>query len=214
MIGFREVFPQRSGGGKWTRHFAGAMNAVGLPIGSYLYYSGGAGHLLQRLPFDRHTQYERRFPRGSRNGNSSGDFYGEPMAGINAEYSWNVHAPGFRDPLTRDEATALDHRYIHEPDQPQAVFGKGGVYHRVCELLYGSKAGAVMADYYRESAWIPDVEIPAAKSSSGYYRNSYLPATWNRGVCDPPRTGGTWHWIRRPGARRSTTGATWRRSGR
>jgi hypothetical protein len=87
--------------------------------------------------------------------------------------------------LTYDEASALDHRYIYEQDQPEAIFGKGGLYHRVCELLYGSKAGAVMADYYRESAWIPDVEIKAPKSNRHYYMNSYLPATWNRAYMVP-----------------------------
>ncbi len=42
-----------------------------------------------------------------------------------------------------------------------------------------------MADYYRESAWIPDVEIKAPKSSRGYYMNSYLPSTWNRAYLTP-----------------------------
>ncbi len=116
--------------------------------------------------------------------NFSGDFYGEPMAGIKPSTvgTRTLRVPRSVDPRRSHGARPSLHP---EPDQPEAVFGKGGVYHRVCELLYGSKAGAVMADYYRESAWIPDVEIPAAKSSSGYYRNSYLPATWNRAYVIP-----------------------------
>ena len=42
-----------------------------------------------------------------------------------------------------------------------------------------------MADYYRGSAWIPDIEIKAPKSSSSYYKDSYLPATWNRAYMIP-----------------------------
>jgi hypothetical protein len=79
----------------------------------------------------------------------------------------------------------LDRRYTYVPDLPEAVFASDGLYARVCELLYGARAGAVMADYYRQSAWIPDVGIKAPPSSRGRYMNSYLPATWNRAHLPP-----------------------------
>ncbi len=185
QITFREVFPQKWGGRSWADHFTAAMNAVGLHTGIATAYAGGADTFFSDYPLTGTPCLNAAFLGSRTVYNFSGDFYGEPMAGINAEFSWNAHSPGYQNPLTRDEAIAIDHHAIYEQDQPEAVFVKGGLYHRVCELLYGPKAGVVMADYYRESAWIPDVEIKAPKSSRGNYMNSYLPSTWNRAYVVP-----------------------------
>ncbi len=185
QFGFREVFRQKWGGGKWIDHVVGAMNAVGVRTGVYLFFAGGADNYFTDYPLSGAPSLNAAFLGARTMYNFSGDFYGEPMAVINAEYSWNAHAPGGCDPLTYEEASTLYHRYVYDQNQPEAIFGAGGLYHRACALLYGEKAGPVMADFYRESAWIPDVEIQAPKSSRAHYGNSYLPATWNRAYAIP-----------------------------
>jgi hypothetical protein len=188
QIVFREVFPQKSRGARWAEHFAQAMSAVGLSLGMATAYAGGADTFHSDYPLTGTPALNAAFLGSRTIYNFSGDFYGEPMAAINAEFSWNAHSPGWADPATHDEAIALDRRYTYEPNQPEAVFAPGGLYSRVCELMYGPQAGTVMADYYRQSAWIPDVEIKARPLSRGQSMNSYLPSTWNR-VHLPPT-----HW--------------------
>ena len=114
--------------------------------------------------------------------NASGDFYGEPMELINAEYSWNTKSSGFyKVPATNKEADTLWHRYMYFENEPQEIFGKGGLYERVCERLYGETAGPIMAEYYRESAWLPEdltpQEWPTSKSSGWPPAARYLPLT-------------------------------------
>lgn len=185
QVTFREVFPQKHGGRSWAEQFAGAMSAVGLRTGLATVYTGGADNFLSDYPLTGTPCLNSMFLGSRTLYNFSGDFYGEPMAVVNAEFTWNARSPGYRNPRTYDETVALDRQFIYEPDQPAEIFGPGGLYPRVCELLYGSKAGPIMADYYRQSAWIPDVEIKAASSSRGYYMNSYLPSTWNRAYAIP-----------------------------
>lgn len=185
QVGFREVFPQRHGAGRWTQRVADAMHAVGVRMGVDLFFVGGADTFLSDYPLTGAPSLNAAFLGARTIYNFSGDFYGEPMAAINAEYAWNALAPGSRDPSSCDEAFALRHKCIYEVDQPEAIFRPGGLYDRACQLLYGAAAGPVMAAFYRQSAWIPDVEITAPKTIASYYRDSYLPATWNRAFAVP-----------------------------
>jgi hypothetical protein len=180
QVGLREIFPQRHGGTKFTQEFKFAMEHVGLSIGSFLFYAGGADNFRSDYPLTGAPALNAMFLGARTIYNSTGDFYREPMEIIAAEYSWNAHSPGFRDPLSYDEALRLDRRYTFKSGEPEQVFGSEGVYAKACELLYGPKAGAIMASYYRESAWLPDIEIPGSKLEPTFHSESYLPGTWNQ----------------------------------
>ena len=171
------MFPQKYGHAKFTTQFNSVMQSAGLDIGSFLFYSGGADNYQSDYPLSGAPSLNAMFLGARSIYNSTGDFYREPMEVIAAEYSWNAHAPGSMDPRRYDVAAALDRRYMHEPDEPKEVFGPEGVYARACDLLYGSKAGPIMASYYRESAMMPDVELPESAKSRD---TGYLPGTWNR----------------------------------
>ncbi|MCW5977924.1 MAG: hypothetical protein KIT09_07590 [Bryobacteraceae bacterium] len=177
QVGFREVFPQKHGNAKFTKEFEAVMRRAGLNVGSFLFYAGGADNFQSDYPLTGTPSLNAMFLGARGVYNSTGDFYREPMEVVAAEYSWNARAPGWRDPMRFDEATALDRRYTYEPDEPKEVFGPDGVYARACQLLYGSKAGPIMASYYRESAYLPDVELTGRTKESGA---GYLPGTWNR----------------------------------
>jgi hypothetical protein len=110
--------------------------------------------------------------------NAVGDFYQEPMELIAAEYSWNVRPNGFsRMPATYDEARALLRRYAYEENEPEEIFGAGGLYERSCELLYGKAAGKIMASYYRLSVDLPET---GASPQPEARPQTYLPLTWDR----------------------------------
>jgi len=102
---------------------------------------------------------------------------------INAEYTWNTRSTGFfRDPQRHAEATNLRRQYI-QPGEPRELFGAGGIYETACNLLYGPKAGPIMADYYKESAWLP--ETPASATEQAGSSQLYLPMTWDRAFAAP-----------------------------
>jgi hypothetical protein len=181
QVCFREVFPQAYGNQKWTQYFNTVMRSAGLNLGIYLFFAGGADNFTSDYPLSGVPSMNALF-RGARSMyNASGDFYQEPMEIINAEYTWNIRSTGFfREPLRNSEAVSLWSRYIYQDGEPQELFGADGLYPTACELLYGSTAGLIMAQYYRESAWLPDRELSAPDGEG-----TYLPMTWNRAYAVP-----------------------------
>jgi hypothetical protein len=107
QVTFREVFPQEWGSRRWADHFTAAMNAVGLHIGIATAYAGGADTFFSDYPLTGTPSLNVAFLGSRTMYNFSGDFYAEPMAGINAEFTWNVRSPGYHQPLTHDEGIAL-----------------------------------------------------------------------------------------------------------
>jgi hypothetical protein len=147
-----------------------------------LFFAGGADRFVTDYPLSGAPAMNALFQGARGIYNASGDFYQEPMELIDAEYSWNVRPGFFRVPATYNEARELVRRYADEQNQPPEVFGPGGLYERACDLLYGAKAGPVMAAYYRLSAELP--EKPAAAGAGGR-RQTYLPETWDRAYAAP-----------------------------
>ena len=109
------------------------------------------------------------------------------MEVINAEYSWNTRSTGFfRDPVQYEEGERLNRQYMSEEGLPVEIFGPGGLYGDVCNLLYGPQAGPLMAAYYRESAEVPNRGEVRTENPSGLeamrrpMQLSYLPMMWDR----------------------------------
>jgi hypothetical protein len=180
QVCFRETFPQRSGGEKWTETFDTEMKRAGLNIGIFLFYAGGADNYITDYPFAGTASMNAMF-RGARSMyNFNGDFYQEPIELVNAEYTWNVRSTGFyRDPMTFDQATQMRRRYMLN-DEPKEVLD---LFRSSCDRLYGPKAGPIMAEYYAAYMDIPDGPVVEGRGNGG--ASSYLPMTWNRAYAAP-----------------------------
>src|SRR5207237_983087 len=88
------------------------------------------------------------------------------------------------------EGVNLRTRYTYQQGEPAEIFGPVGIYERACQLLYGPKAGPIMARYYRESAWAPDREPKAPEPESAFRRQtSYVPMMFDRAYAIPA------HWL-------------------
>lgn len=184
---FREVYPLRHGGERFTEQFAEAMQAVGSPLRVFMFFAGAADRFITDYPLSGAPALNALFLGSRGMYNASGDFYQEPMELINAEFSWNAHAKGFRVPRTYDESQQLMRRYMYEADQPREIFGPDALYDLACRRLYGDRAAPLMARYYRLSANLPEVATPAPSTGRPM---SYLPLTWDRTYAAPS------HWRR------------------
>lgn len=184
---FREVYPLRHGGERFTEQFASAMRAAGSPLRVFMFFAGGAERFYTDYPLSGAPALNTLF-LGSRGiYNSSGDFYQEPMELINAEFSWNAQAKGFRVPRDYAGSQQLVRSYMYEENQPTEIFGPGELYDLACERLYGRRAAPAMAKYYRLSTMLP--EAPLESPSAGRPM-TYVPLTWDRAYAAPS------HWRR------------------
>jgi hypothetical protein len=176
--GFREVFPLNHGREHFTGDFNRTMKAAGLNLGLFLYFAGGTDDWVSDYSLTGVPSMNAMFRGATTIYNGTGDYYRGPMEAIAAEYSWNDHSTGFfTDPPTPDETRDVWRKYIFAENQPSEIFGPGKLYDRVCDLLYGPRAGPMMASFYRESAELPDIPISDANRALG---NGYLPMGWNR----------------------------------
>lgn len=182
QVCFREIFPQRYGGRPWIHAFDSTMKSAGLKIGSYVFFAGGADNYITDYPLTGASVLNSVFQGATGIYNASGDFYEEPMEIINAEYEWNTHSAFYRDPKTYQKATDLWKRFAFSKDDPKELFDRGGLYERSCDLLYGAKAGPIMAKYYQESEWVPDTitETIEVREQPAKAESDYLPMMWDR----------------------------------
>ncbi|MCZ2080262.1 MAG: glycoside hydrolase family 20 zincin-like fold domain-containing protein [Bryobacterales bacterium] len=175
---FREVFPMKHGGERFTGTFRTLMQRAGLNLNIFLFFTGGADRFITDYPLTGAPSMNALFLGARGIYNSSGDAYQEPMELINAEYSWNANSRGSaKVPRTYDEARAFLRDFAFDADKPPEVFGPGGIYQSAVEHLYGAKAAIPMMNYYRESADLP--ERPSPPSATGRPM-TYLPLTWDR----------------------------------
>lgn len=184
---FREVYPLRHGGERFTEQFASAMRDAGSPMRVFMFFAGGADRFYTDYPLSGAPALNALF-LGSRGiYNTSGDFYQEPMELINAEFSWNARAKGFRVPRDYAESQQLVRSYMYEENQPADIFGPGELYDLACQRLYGRRAAPLMAKYYRLFTMLPEDPV---KSPSTGRPMTYVPLTWDRAYAAPS------HWRR------------------
>jgi hypothetical protein len=183
QVCFREVFPQRYGGAKWTDGFNAMMRRAGLDLGIWLFLAGGADNDSNDYPFTATAALNPMFWGARGMYNFNGDFYQEPLEIVTAEYTWNARSTGFySDPRTFDEATETRRRLMSDEDKPREMLA---LYRDACNRLYGPQAGPVMAGYYSEFTSIPDVPDTRVGARGKYSSYTYLPMTWNHAYAIP-----------------------------
>jgi hypothetical protein len=175
---FREVFPLKHGGERFTESFRALMQKSGLNLNTFLFFAGGADRFVTDYPLTGTPSMNALF-LGSRGiYNASGDSYQEPMELINAEYSWNAKTTSSPNvPRTYEQARTLLRRFAFDADQPGEIFTAGGAFQMATEHLYGAKAAIPMMQYYRESASLPEEQSTTAANARPM---TYLPLTWDR----------------------------------
>jgi hypothetical protein len=80
--------------------------------------------------------------------------------------------------------------WIYDPQRLTELFGPGKLFDRICSRLYGSRAGAEMAAYYRDMVWMPEGEAAKQTADRPFYRGRqslYLPRTWTYLTAIPER---------------------------
>jgi hypothetical protein len=174
---FREVFPLKNGGERFTESFRSVMQSAGLNLNTFPFFTGGADRFITDYPLTGTPAMNAIFLGARGIYNSSGDSYQEPMELINAEYSWNARSVSSTSvPRTFDDAERMIRDYAYHTNGPSEIFGADGVYDRAVEQLYGPKASVPMKKYYLESASLPRVE----GATSARRPMNYLPLTWDR----------------------------------
>jgi len=94
-----------------------------------------------------------------------------------------VHSTGFyRIPQTFADATEMRRRFMLD-DEPKELLASGGLFHTACNLLYGPKAGPIMAEYYLANTSILDAPEVQVRENGG--SGTYLPMSWNRAYAMP-----------------------------
>jgi Glycosyl hydrolase family 20, domain 2 len=172
------IFPPPDGSKGWIELFNSLMAQQGHHVGSYVYFAGGAERFYTDYPLTGTPALTAMFYGATGIYYSTGNFYAKPLAVINAEYSWNRHSTGFfRNPKTFDDAMHHNLAYMFAKNYPPEIFGTGGIFEHACELLYGPKAGTIMASYYKESHWVPETkpENSELNSLQWYLESSALP---------------------------------------
>jgi hypothetical protein len=190
QIGLRETLPQPGGGKRWVELFNSLMRSEQRPFGAFTFVVGGADEFLTDYALSGIPALNAHFTGSRTIYNATGDAYREPMELLAAQYSWNVRGDGFfQNPVQERDLAGIED-WIYHPQRLKNLFGGGKLFDRICSRLYGSRAGAEMAAYYRDMVWMPEGEAAKQTADRPFYRGRqslYLPRTWNYLTAIPER---------------------------
>ena len=146
-IGFREVFPQQGTDVRWLDAYRQRLGSQGLNNRTFLFFLGGAD-LYSRdsfnYPFAGTAAMNGIFKGAETIYNFSGAGFQEPLQLFNAEYSWNVDAPGHVIPTRYEETRSTWRALMNNRNLPPEITGSSGFLAEAFRQLYGDDAGAKM----------------------------------------------------------------------
>lgn len=163
-VGFREIFPRQGTGEPWIPAFMERMASRGLSDKSFMFFLGGADQYsggVFNYPYAATPVINGIFEGAEAIYNFSGGVHQEPLQVVNAEFSWNVEAPGHQRPKTFETTLAAWNRLRSNQELPEEVFGPGGLFEEACVRIYGAKTGKLMAGFFNFFEPLGDDEIPA-----------------------------------------------------
>ncbi len=168
-IGFREVFPQQGTGVRWLDAYRQRLGSQGLNTRTFLFFLGGAD-LYSRdsfnYPFAGTAAMNGIFKGAETIYNFSGAVFQEPLQLFNAEYSWNVNAPGHVIPSRYEETRSTWRALMNNRRLAPEITGPTGFLAEAFRQLYGDDAGAKMHrifNFYRNQR---RVEVPEGIGST------------------------------------------------
>ncbi|MFN0170726.1 MAG: glycoside hydrolase family 20 zincin-like fold domain-containing protein [Bryobacteraceae bacterium] len=164
-VGFREIFANRKGE-QWMDAYRREMLARSLNPNVFLFFLGGADQYSPgsfNYPFTGNSVMNGLFDGAEAIYNFNGGLHQEPQQVINAEYSWNSHAPGRTVPATFAEGLRRWQALMMNEEMPEAVFGPMGVFPEACRRIYGTQAGELAAQFYSfaEDRTVASGRLPA-----------------------------------------------------
>ncbi|MDA2926122.1 glycoside hydrolase family 20 zincin-like fold domain-containing protein, partial [Acidobacteria bacterium AH-259-G07] len=167
-IGFREVFPQQGTGKRWVDAYRERLGAQGLNTRTCIFFLGGADLYSRNsfnYPFSGTAAMNGIFRGGETIYNFSGAVFQEPLQLFNAEFSWNVRAPGHMIPERYEEAKATWQSLMNNRQLPEEITRTNGFLAEACRKLYGKRAGEKMLAFFTTYRTQPRVEVPAGIGS-------------------------------------------------
>ena len=162
-VGFREIFagPENR---QWMEVYRQRMESRGLNPNVFLFFLGGADQYSNGSfndPVTGSAVMNGLFDGAEAIYNFNGGLHQEAQQVINAEYSWNSHAPGRLTPTTFRDGLQHWHALMKDEERPPAVFGPHKLFAQACGLLYGPRAGASVARYFLYQEDPPAGDLPA-----------------------------------------------------
>ena len=162
-IGFREVFPQQGTDVRWIDAYRQRLGSQGLNTRTFLFFLGGAD-LYSRdsfnYPFAGTAAMNGIFKGAEAIYNFSGAVFQEPLQLFNAEYSWNVDAPGHVIPIRNEETRSTWKALMNNRDLGPEITGPAGFLSEAFRQLYGDDAGGKMHRIFNFYRTQRRVEVP------------------------------------------------------
>ena len=167
-IGFREVFPQQGTGTRWMDAYQQRLGAQGLNARTFVFFLGGAD-LYSRdsfnYPFAGTAAMNGIFRGAEAIFNFSGAVFQEPLQLFNAEFSWNVEAPGHVIPDRYEEARATWQSLMKNRSLGIEIRGPDGFLAEAFRQLYGEEAGKQLMRFLNFYETQPRVKVPPGVGS-------------------------------------------------
>ena len=187
------------------------MASRGLSDKAFMFFLGGADQYsggVFNYPYAATPVINGIFEGAEAIYNFSGGVHQEPLQVVNAEFSWNVDAPGHQRPKTFETTLDAWNRLRSNQELPEEVFGPGGLFEEACVRIYGAKTGKLMARFFNFFEPLADDEIPAFYPRKVYPNTVYWrlfqadSAYWGSGSAGSRagRHGGCGHRDPNPGA--------------
>lgn len=153
-VGFREIFPNSQTGVAWMDAYRRAMLSRKLNTNVFLFFLGGADQYSSGVfgfPFAGNSAMNGMYAGAEAIYNFNGGLHQEPQQVMNAQFSWNVRAPGSYVPKTFQDALSSWNALMTNEKMPPEIFGQGGLFDAACRKIYGASAGQAMARFFRYS---------------------------------------------------------------
>jgi len=154
QICFREIFPQKSTDQHWIPTYKERLKSAGLNPNVFLFFFSGATQYSSssfNYPFVGTSALSGIFHGATAIYYFNGGVHQEPLQLLNAEFAWNIQAPGHLRPTRYQETKDAWESLMSLASLPQEIFSADGFLTQACQQLYGPEAAGPMRHYFTES---------------------------------------------------------------
>ena len=155
QIGFREIFPRESTNERWINAYKERVESRGLNSKTFIFFLGGADQYSSHsfnYPFVATATMSGMFEGGTSLYHFNGGLHQEPLQLLNAEFAWNVHAPGALIPRTYRDCYEARDALMKCESMPESICSEEGFLGQACRRIYGRHAGTCMYSFFSEYA--------------------------------------------------------------
>ena len=153
QIGFREIFPRKSTNQRWVDAYKERLKSRGLNSKTFIFFLGGADQYSWHsfnYPFVATSIMSGMFEGGTSLYHFNGGLHQEPLQLLNAEFAWNVRAPGSLMPDTHEDCTEAWKALMKYENMPESICSEDGFLGEACRQIYGGQAGRAMYSFFSD----------------------------------------------------------------